>query len=134
MGLMNSEHGLKDKNVQAFIESDNDHYDLVISEQMNQETWLLFAHKFKAPIVTVSTMGYASYMDYANGLMTPMAYVPNIMLDYDDQMSFWQRWENVLVTLYDWYLRLSYYMPENNRLAEQYFAPLKSESMIFMAH
>lgn len=127
MGLLNSEHGLRDGNVQRFIESENDHYDLVISEQMNQETWLLFAHKFKAPIITVSTMGYASYMDYANGLVTPMASVPNIMLDYDDQMDFWQRCENVLVTLYDWWLRLTYYMPMNNRHAEKYFKALASK-------
>lgn len=127
MGILNSEHGLKTENVQKFIEAEDDQYDLVISEQMNHDTWLLFAYKFKAPIITISTMGFAQYMDYANGLVTPMAYVPNIMLDYDDRMDFWERCENVLVTLYDWYLRLTYYMPENNRLAEQYFGALKSK-------
>lgn len=127
LGLDNSEHGLRDAKVQQLINSDTQHFDLIVSEQFFQDAWLLFAHKFNAPIVTIATTGYADYMDYAQGLMTPWAYVPHFLLNYDDQMDFLKRCENVLLSLYDRYVRLTYYMPENNRLARTYFNSLTSE-------
>lgn len=114
---------MKNINVKKLIESESDdvQYDVVISEQFYQEAWLMFAHKFNAPIVTISTMGYSDYMDYANGLLTPWAYVPHLLLNFSDKMTFWQRCENLLLSLYDKYLRLTFYMPQNNKLAEKYF-------------
>lgn len=50
-----SEHGLNTTNVQKFIHSKNVHFDLVINEDMFHESWLMFAHKFNAPIVTICT-------------------------------------------------------------------------------
>lgn len=53
LGALTSDFGLSDPKVQTFIHSNNQHFDLVISEQFFQESWLLFAHQFKAPIVTI---------------------------------------------------------------------------------
>lgn len=50
-----SEHGLNSSNVQKFIHSKNLHFDLVINEDMFHESWLMFAAKFNAPIVTICT-------------------------------------------------------------------------------
>lgn len=125
MGLDNSEYGLKHENVQRLIKSENLHYDLIISEQFYQETWLMFAHKFDTPIVTISPMGYSDYMDYANGLLTPWAYVPHLLVNFSDKMTFWQRCENVLLSLYDKYLRFTFYMSQNNKLAATYFSSME---------
>lgn len=48
-----SEHGLNSSNVQKIINSKNLHFDLVINEDMFHESWLMFAYKFNAPIVTI---------------------------------------------------------------------------------
>lgn len=48
-----SEHGLKDPNVQKIIHSENLQFDLVINEEFFHESWLLFAYKFNAPVVTI---------------------------------------------------------------------------------
>lgn len=48
-----SEQGLNNSNVQKIINSKNLHFDLVINEDMFHESWLMFAHKFNAPIVTI---------------------------------------------------------------------------------
>lgn len=48
-----NEHGLNNSNVQKLIHSKNLHFDLVISEDMFHESWLMFAYKFYAPIVTI---------------------------------------------------------------------------------
>lgn len=48
-----SDHGLNVSNVQKLIHSKNQHFDLVINEDMFHEAWLMFAHKFNAPIITI---------------------------------------------------------------------------------
>lgn len=53
MGRLTSDHGLQTKHVKEFIDRDDLHFDLIISEQFFQESWLMFAHKFNAPIVTI---------------------------------------------------------------------------------
>lgn len=53
-GLETSEHGLKNPNVQKFIAKNNDQFDVILAEQFFQESWLMFGHKYKAPIVTLS--------------------------------------------------------------------------------
>lgn len=127
MGLLNSEHGLNSSNVQQFINDDSQQFDVVISEQFYQETWLVFGYKFNAPLITINTFGCTDFMDYAQGLVTPLAYVPHTFLDFDDRMSFWERSYNVFLHLVDKMIRLFYYMPQNNRLAEKYFTNLPGE-------
>lgn len=50
---MSAEKGLNDTKVQEFIHRNDLHFDLVINEEILHESWLMFGHKFKAPIVTI---------------------------------------------------------------------------------
>jgi hypothetical protein len=54
MGLSSTDHALKTKAVQDFIRNDKSKFDLILAEQFFQEAFLMFAHKYKAPIVTIS--------------------------------------------------------------------------------
>ena len=54
MGLESTAHALKTAAVRDFIANDDTNFDLVVSEQFFQEAMLMFAHKYKAPIVTIS--------------------------------------------------------------------------------
>lgn len=54
MGLASTEHALNSKAVKDFIRKDKTKFDLILSEQFFQESMLMFAHKYKAPIVTLS--------------------------------------------------------------------------------
>lgn len=128
LGLNNVEDSLKSKNVQEFIKREDLHFDLIVTEQEMQESFLMFGHKFKAPIVSMATLGsYSDVMDYANGLITPYSYCPHMFLDYSDKMSFWERLNNVYISLYDRMYRYFWYMPEQSRIANKYFEHLKSE-------
>lgn len=44
-------------NVQKFINSKGLHFDLVINEEFFGDSYLMFAHKFKAPIITIVPFG-----------------------------------------------------------------------------
>lgn len=52
-GLVTARHAFKDSNVQKFIHTKDLQFDLVISEQFAQESFLMFAHKYNCPIVTI---------------------------------------------------------------------------------
>lgn len=54
MGLASTEHALKTESVRNFIKNDKSKFDLILAEQFFQESMLMFAHKYKAPIVTFS--------------------------------------------------------------------------------
>lgn len=54
LGLHSTEHALKSAAVKDFIRNDKSNFDLILAEQFFQESMLMFAHKYKAPIVTIS--------------------------------------------------------------------------------
>lgn len=59
-GRLCSYYGLKDPKVQELIRSKNLDFDLVINEQMFQESWLMFGYKFNAPLITISKQSSVS--------------------------------------------------------------------------
>ena len=48
-----TEHALKHENVQNLIKDNTLEFDLILAEQFYEVSFLMFAHKYKAPIVTV---------------------------------------------------------------------------------
>jgi glucuronosyltransferase len=53
VGELTTAHALENIEVQKFIVRKGLKFDLIIAEQFFQEAFLMFAHKFKAPIVTI---------------------------------------------------------------------------------
>lgn len=56
LGLSTTEHALKSTSVKDFIKNDRTKFDLIIANQFFQESMLMFAHKYKAPVVTISKL------------------------------------------------------------------------------
>lgn len=54
IGYVSSDFGFQSANVQRFIHRNDLHFDLVINEEFFHDSWLMFAHKFNAPIITIS--------------------------------------------------------------------------------
>lgn len=48
-----NQHAFENPNVQKLIHSTDLHYDVVINEEFFADSFLMFAHKFKAPIITI---------------------------------------------------------------------------------
>lgn len=51
--LMATEHALASENVKNFINSNNYQFDIVINEEFFHDAFLMFGHKFNAPLVTI---------------------------------------------------------------------------------
>lgn len=53
--LMN-EHAFQTKNVRKFIKNTKNRFDVIVNDEYFSESLLMFAHKYKAPIVTVGKL------------------------------------------------------------------------------
>lgn len=152
VSTLSSDFGLNSPNVQKFIHSTDLHFDLVIKEDFFHESWLMFAYKFDAPVITIckfsnvqnsnylrsqtktkfdyhlpGTYGYADFFDRAMGLLTPWSHVPHQLLDYDDSMSYSERVYNLVLSAYDAWLRHWVALPKQNQIAQRYFSHLISK-------
>uniref|UniRef100_A0A1W7R8N0 UDP-glucuronosyltransferase n=1 Tax=Aedes albopictus TaxID=7160 RepID=A0A1W7R8N0_AEDAL len=124
LGLETAQHGFTRENVRDFIRNDDSHFDLILAEQFYQEAYLMFAHKYKAPIVSVGTFGFGHYMGPMMGMMNMYSHVPHEFLPFMDKMSFPQRIYNTAVSLYEQTLRTFYYLPQQEAMAKENFGHL----------
>uniref|UniRef100_A0A1Y9H2X1 Uncharacterized protein n=1 Tax=Anopheles dirus TaxID=7168 RepID=A0A1Y9H2X1_9DIPT len=130
VGLSTTQYALENENVQQFIEHDDTDFDVIISEQFYQEAFLMFAHKYRAPIVTLCTLGHANHIDQAMGLVTPWSFVPHPVLLLSDDMTFSQRCYNFVISLADLVVRQLYYIPQQNKLAQKHFARIEGPELM----
>ncbi|CRK94411.1 CLUMA_CG007918, isoform A [Clunio marinus] len=100
-GIATTKHALDSPVVKNFIENDVTKFDLVISEQFQQEAFNMFAHKYNCPLIVIGTLDYADFMDHAKGALTSWSHVPHALSYFSDRMTFVQRVENTILSLYD---------------------------------
>ncbi|XP_031639549.1 UDP-glucuronosyltransferase 2B1-like [Contarinia nasturtii] len=115
---------LQNANIQKFIHSTGLHFDLVINEEFYGDSMLMFAHKFKAPIITICPFGVPEYIDRQQGLLTPISFVPHWMLPFSDNMTFYERFLNLILNAYDWAVRRYQFIPTEEEYVQKYFAHL----------
>lgn len=127
IGIYSTEHAFKDKNVNAFIHRDDLQFDVIVLEQFFHDSWLPFASKFDAPIVTIATLGHADYFDHSMGFWTPWSYVPHHVLTFNDNMSFIERCINIFWGVVDVGLRRLHYMEKMQQMANKYFPGMQWE-------
>ncbi|XP_055531216.1 UDP-glycosyltransferase UGT5-like [Wyeomyia smithii] len=125
LGLETAAYGFTRDNVRDFIVNDHSRFDLLLAEQFYQEAYLMLAHKYKVPIVTVGTFGFAQYMGPMMGMMNMWSHVPHEFLPYTDKMTFYQRMYNSMVSSYELVMRSLYYMPKQEAMARTHFAHLE---------
>ena len=89
------EAALKVPAVQNLIHS-NEEFDLIITEMFNSDCFIGFAHKFKAPIITLSTHDIMPWINPRIGNPDNPSYIPFIFSNAFSQMSFLERVRNSL--------------------------------------
>lgn len=52
-GKVATNHTLSDNKVKELIHRTDLHFDIVVSEEIYHDAYLMFGHKFKAPVVTI---------------------------------------------------------------------------------
>lgn len=75
-------------------------------------------------LMYAATFGWNTYFDSILGSFGAWAHVPHELLVVSDRMTFWQRFQNMYLCLMDKYYRHYEYLPQQQALADQYFAHL----------
>ncbi|ALC42052.1 CG4302, partial [Drosophila busckii] len=102
-------------------------YDLLLTEQFFNEGALILAHLYQIPSITVTTFGYASYIDSIVGVVTPYSYVPHLYIPYSPRMSLWERTHSLYHTLYEEGLRKFWYYPAQDAILRKHLANILPE-------
>lgn len=98
LGEQSCETALKVDVVQNLIKSD-EKFDVIIAEFFNTDCHLGFVHKFKAPLVGLSSCTIMPYLNARFANPAHPAYIPNNFMDYSDKLTFFERVENTVMYL-----------------------------------
>ncbi|CAH0395930.1 unnamed protein product [Bemisia tabaci] len=111
---------MKSEAVQKLMKS-NERYDLIITESWIPDMMLGFVHKFKVPLVLLSSFGPPPWTsDFLANPQNP-AYVQHHLAPYSPRMSFMERVSNtggLFLNLVAWY---GLFLPKNERIMRKYF-------------
>jgi glucuronosyltransferase len=124
MGISITDKLLEDAAVQNLIHSEDKIFDVIITEAFFNEAFLGFAHKFKAPVIQISTIDGASWVGDWFGNSAPYSYVPNNYLSYGDHMDFSQRIMNTIVGSFFRLGRHFYYLQKQDYIMKKHFCTL----------
>lgn len=118
-GAATTEISLKSKNVQDFLSKDNS-FDIVISELFYQEAYYVLAHKYKAPLVLVTTYGNNMRSNILLRNPTQMATVLNEFVMFRNPSSFMDRLKNFYLSIYELFFWRYSYLKKQDALVEKY--------------
>jgi glucuronosyltransferase len=106
--------------VQKLMKSD-EKFDLLITEMFNTDCFLAFAHKFKIPVIGVSTCVFMPWTPDRVGNPDNPAYIPTHFVFSSDKMNFSERLLNTF-----WYLFHKFHytfltVPRDHKIAMKHF-------------
>lgn len=70
-------------------------YDLIIVDMFYSEALLALGYYFRAPVIGIVSTDFAQYMQKVQENIVPMACLPYDVANYDSNVGFWQRLDNI---------------------------------------
>lgn len=111
---------------QALLKS-NEKFDAIVMEVFLNEAMLGLGHRFKAPIIGVSTFGSSKWTNEMVGTPAPLSWVPNPFLAFTDRMTFTQRLGNTIAAIFDTAYFNFFYWPMQTKIYNEVFAEPKPD-------
>lgn len=114
------EEVLKNEELQKFLKT-KQHFDVVIVEQFMNDAQKALSTHFNAPLIIFSTVGANSWINPLVGNPSPLSYIPESMLDYSYNMTFFQRVVNTITFVANELISHCITFPRQNKMLKQYF-------------
>ncbi|XP_013098056.2 UDP-glycosyltransferase UGT4 [Stomoxys calcitrans] len=77
------------------LQPDDFDYDLIIVDMFYTESLLAMGYYFRTPIVAIVSKDFSDYMELVQEMLVPTACLPYDLENYDANLGFWQRLNNV---------------------------------------
>lgn len=90
---------------QELLQSDKEHFDLIILDVLGGDVFLPLASHFKAPIIGISSEGTTKHATSWVGSPSQPSYVPNELTSYSERMTFFERFINLGLTAFSAVMR-----------------------------
>nr|XP_022918225.1 UDP-glucuronosyltransferase 2C1-like [Onthophagus taurus] len=114
------EQSFENKDVQNLIKSD-EKFDLIIIEAFLNEAFYGFAHKFKAPVISLGTSDSSIWVNRLTANPSPSSFVASPMLPYSPEMNLFQRLNNLISEITGELVFNLFSKPQQNALMHKYF-------------
>lgn len=112
---------MENKNLEEFIQSETNSFDLVIVEAFHQEYTVTMGHKFNAPVINLSsTMIWVSISKWLHVPFT-FSYIPDCCIGVMDDMNFLERFKNTITGVIEMYVENYLYLPMMKSLMNKHF-------------
>ncbi|XP_046663503.1 UDP-glucosyltransferase 2-like [Homalodisca vitripennis] len=96
-------------------------FDLLITELFASDCFAYLAHKLQIPLISFTTSTAMPWGAERVGLPDNPSYIPNYLVHFTPEMTFWQRIYNTAVLIYAKYWHLHVYAKQTQTLVEQIF-------------
>lgn len=106
--------------VQQLIQKGSGQYDLVMTMAFMNECVYGIFHHMNTSSVIISTVPVFPWFAAATGSPTPLSIIPHIYFSGDQQMTFWERLENVLSYTFQMVTRNYIYLPKIEQAYQKY--------------
>lgn len=114
MSWLSLEQGLVSETLKNFLQEEN-HFDLVLGEFFNTNSFLGLAKKYNASLIGLSSCASLPWTSDWIAQPDHPAYIPLVFMDYSDEKTFFERLENtVLLVLSKMYYKYFIEYPGNN--------------------
>jgi glucuronosyltransferase len=120
-GRAASNIALRCPNVQKFIYNNKEKFDVVIAEFFAEEPTYVFAHKYKAPLVLISSFDYDFPTFAAIGVHTIWSNIPQLQGTFDLSNNFVDRFLDRVFTAILVLFRKAIHINDCNKIAEEVF-------------
>ncbi|KAL5273749.1 UGT2A1.2 family protein [Megaselia abdita] len=115
---------LINKQVQELMKS-NQTFDLILLEEYFNEAFLGFAHIFKSPIVMIRIYISQATNPTKVGCYDSPSVVPSVHSKFTDEMSFWERVENTLISWFEMFVVSHIQIKQQEILYNEFFSDPK---------
>uniref|UniRef100_A0A1B6CLI6 UDP-glucuronosyltransferase n=2 Tax=Clastoptera arizonana TaxID=38151 RepID=A0A1B6CLI6_9HEMI len=113
---------LSDPVVQRLIHSTDDGFDVVLVEgTFGQEAFVVFGHKFNAPVIEVATMSSSVWLNSLMGNPNPFSYIVDFRTKSTDRMTFMERFTNTIEGVGALIIHNFFLIPTQELIANTYF-------------
>lgn len=103
-----------------FVEGRGD-YDVILYEAFNSDCMLGIIHNYGVPFIGLSSCGVLPWVSARLGAPENPSYVPSLLLPFTDNMSFFERLQNTLHSLYiNWWFEVAIRREEQKVLEKRY--------------
>lgn len=131
-GKMSCKAGLQSKQVYEFFKS-QEQYDVILIEMFNSHCFGGFIEKSNAPFIGMSSHVLMPWVNDWFGNPDNPAYIPNIFMDYSDELSFFERVENSVMLVFNKIFYKHFVTPESSELSRKYLGVDIDKNLMYNA-